>query len=113
MHEYSIVQALLERVESEARSHDAYQVHRIRVRIGEMAGVECDLLASAFEWARESTVCRTAELEIVPAAAVWECRDCGSPIRTGSILRCVTCQGPARLSSGDEILLEQIEMEAA
>ena len=113
MHEYSIVQALLERVEAEARGHNATQVHRVRVRIGELAGVECDLLESAFDLARGSDLCRAAKLEIVPTAAVWECRECRAEIPSGGILRCPRCRGPASLSSGDEILLEQIEMEAA
>ena len=43
MHEYSIVQALLDRVAAEARSHGAVAVHRIRVQIGEASGVESDL----------------------------------------------------------------------
>lgn len=113
MHEYSIVQALLDRVDSEARSHRATHVVRVRVRIGELAGVESDLLQSAFELAREATLCATAELEIVPTAAQWECPTCGSAIPPGSVLRCSRCQTPAKLSSGDEILLERIEMEAA
>lgn len=113
MHEYSIVQALLDRVEAEARSHEATLVYRVRVRIGELAGVEPELLHSAFELVRESTMCAGAELEIVPSAAIWECRDCGTSISRGAVLRCRTCEGPARLASGDEILLEQIEMEAA
>jgi hydrogenase nickel incorporation protein HypA/HybF len=113
MHEYSIVQALLDRVEAEARTHEATLVYRVRVRIGEFAGVEPELLRSAFELVRESTLCAGAELEIVPSAAVWECRDCGTSIPRGAVLRCRICEGPARLASGDEILLEQIEMEAA
>jgi hypothetical protein len=31
----------------------------------------------------------------------------------GEILRCPSCRLPARLASGDEILLEQIEMEVS
>ena len=42
-----------------------------------------------------------------------ECRRCGAAIPQGDILRCPTCRGPAHLTTGDEILLEQIEMEAA
>ena len=113
MHEYSIVQALLDRVASEARAHSATVVHRIRVQIGEAAGVESDLLATAFELARTRTLCEAAELEIVPVAARWECRNCGAEIQAGQILRCVLCEQPARLVQGDEIVLERIEMEAA
>jgi hydrogenase nickel incorporation protein HypA/HybF len=113
MHEYSIVQALLERVSSEARAHSATTVHKIRVQIGEASGVESDLLQTAFELARTRTICDAAELEIVPVAARWECGVCGAEIQTGEILRCNLCEQPARLVQGDEIILERLEMEAA
>jgi len=113
MHEYSIVQALLDRVAAEARAHEAIAVHRIRVQIGEASGVESDLLATAFELARTETLCATAELEIVPVAARWVCPGCGTEIVVGEVLRCRLCEQPARLAQGDEIVLERIEMEAA
>lgn len=113
MHEYSIVQALLDRVEAEARAHSATSVQRIRVQIGEQSGVESDLLEAAFEMARIRTVCAGASLEIVPVAAKWACPVCQADIPTGEILRCRLCQTPARMVSGDEIVLERIEMEAA
>jgi len=113
MHEYSIVQALLDRVATEARMHDAISVHRIRVQIGEQSGVESDLLEAAFEMARTRTLCENATLEIVPVAAQWECTTCGAQIAAGQILRCSLCETPARMVSGDEIVLERIEMEAA
>ncbi len=40
MHEYSIVQALVERVDAEARARGATAVHRLSVSIGELSGVE-------------------------------------------------------------------------
>lgn len=113
MHEYSIVAALLERVEAEAASRGATAVHQIRVRIGELSGVEPDLLASAYELFRERGVCAAAELEIVPVAARWGCPQCGGEIQSGAILRCPACSIPARLADGDEILLERIGMEVA
>ena len=111
MHEYSIVAALLERVEAEAESRRATAVHRIRVRVGELAGVEPDLFASAFELCREQGICAGADLEIVPAETCWKCPACGGRIAPGAILQCPDCALPARLESGDEILLERIEME--
>lgn len=111
MHEYSIVQALLERVEEEARAHRATAVHRLHVSIGELSGVEADLLATAWEILRDQTICGTAPLQIRPVPARWICSGCGAPIRPGEILRCRTCGQPARLAAGDEIVLERIEME--
>ncbi len=114
MHEYSIARALLDQVEAHARTHQASAVHRIEVRIGELAGVEGDLLAAAYELVREgSPVCRGAALEVVPVAARWECPSCGRPIARGAVLRCAPCARPARLAAGEEILLERIEMEVA
>ena len=113
MHEYSIVQALIDRVQKEADAHGATAVHGIRVRIGEFSGVEVDLLRSAYELFSEKSVCEGAELDIVPVPARWTCRGCGAPIRAGEILRCPVCSQPARLAEGDEIILERIEMEVA
>ena len=40
MHEYSLMVALMERVEEEAAAHRALAVHRVRVRIGELSGID-------------------------------------------------------------------------
>jgi hydrogenase nickel incorporation protein HypA/HybF len=113
MHEYSIVQALMERVEKEVDSHEASAVHRIHLKIGELSGVEVDLLRSAYELFRQRSVCDGAELEIIPVAARWGCSGCGKTIQQGDILRCPECARPARLVEGDEIVLERLELEVA
>jgi hydrogenase nickel incorporation protein HypA/HybF len=113
MHEYSVVSALVDRVEQEARARRAVAVHRLSVRIGELSGVEPELFATAFEMCREGTVCARAELRITRSAVAWECPQCGSAIQAGAILQCPACARPARLRCGDEIMLDQIEMEVA
>jgi hydrogenase nickel incorporation protein HypA/HybF len=113
MHEYSIVQALLERVEEEARARGASSVKRVEVRIGELSGVEPDLLRSAYQFFTERSVCAGSELAIRPVEARWVCPRCQRPIARGEMLRCSDCAVPARLAEGDEILLERIEMEVA
>ncbi|HEU5257098.1 MAG TPA: hydrogenase maturation nickel metallochaperone HypA [Vicinamibacterales bacterium] len=111
MHEYSIVQALLARVDAEARARGATAVHRLTVRIGELSGVEIDLLATAFVTFRDRTICAHADLDVRAVAAVWACPVCSERIERGSMLRCAACGVPARLTQGDEILLDRIEME--
>ena len=111
MHEYSIVSELLDRVEAEARRHARAEVLSIRVRIGELAGVEGDLLRSAWSLARQGTLCAHAELELTGEAARWECPRCARGIDAGALLRCPGCALPARLASGDALVLERIEME--
>jgi len=110
MHEYSLVRALVDKVEQEARAHRATAVTRLKLRIGALAGVEPELLASAF------TLCRAgllegAALELERSETAWACPGCGDAIPAGAPLQCPACALPARLVSGDELLLEQIEME--
>jgi hydrogenase nickel incorporation protein HypA/HybF len=111
MHEYSLVQALLDRVEREAGARSATAVHRLCVRIGDLAGVERGLFRSAYELCRRGTICGGAELVIEPVEARWACGRCGRSLAAGEVLACPLCEAPARLVSGDEIVLERIEME--
>jgi hydrogenase nickel incorporation protein HypA/HybF len=113
MHEYSIIQSLLTRVEEEAGKHGAVSVHRIELRIGEQSGVEMDLLITAFETFRHGSICQAAELSVTPVPAVWRCPVCGRQLGQGDILLCGDCRLPAQLVAGDEIILDRIEMEAA
>jgi hydrogenase nickel incorporation protein HypA/HybF len=113
MHEYSLIQSLVERVETEARARSASAVHRLRVRIGEQAGVDVDLFKTAYLTFRERTVCEAADLEVEIVPVEWACASCGERIARGQPLRCPSCLHPARLIGGDEIILDQIEMEVA
>ena len=94
MHEYSIALELLRSIEAAAAPYEAATVQRVHLRIGELAGVEAELLSSAFESLFDS-----------------DCQLCGKPIETGAPLRCPKCEVPARMDSGDEIMLERLEME--
>jgi hydrogenase nickel incorporation protein HypA/HybF len=111
MHEHSVARALLELVDAEARARRADRVHRLSVRIGELSGVDAELLAAAYAVAREGTSCREAALEVRAVPARWACRGCGREPPRGGRLACPACDCPLRLVSGDEILLERIEME--
>jgi hydrogenase nickel incorporation protein HypA/HybF len=111
MHEYSLMVALMDRVEEEAAAHRALAVHRVRVRIGELSGVEPDLLESAFAIARAGTICAGAELDVERVAAQWACSACRRPMDAGDRLQCAACGAPAALIAGDEILLGQVELE--
>jgi hydrogenase nickel incorporation protein HypA/HybF len=111
MHEYSLMAALMERVEQEAAAHRALAVHRVTVRIGELSGVEPDLLDSAFSIVRSGTICERAVLDIERVAARWECSNCRRQLDAGERLRCPGCGAPAALAAGDEILLGQVELE--
>ena len=101
----------MEQVEAQARGRGAIAVHRVSVSLGEMSGVDPDLLASAFEMVRERTICDAATLDIRRVPARWVCSACGTDVPVGGPLRCPTCDGLARLAAGDEMMLEQLELE--
>lgn len=110
MHEYAIVGALIEQVAREADARHA-RVHRLHVAIGELAGVDVELLRTAYDTFRPETVCADAALSVRAIAAAWCCPRCGHSLTRGALLQCPDCRRPARLAAGDEIVLEKIEME--
>lgn len=113
MHEYSLVQAMMRRVEEEARAHNASRVQRVQVRIGHLSGVEPDLFATAYEVLRVGTLCANAELAIAREEVEWCCSVCGTMVPAGGELVCPACGWPARLIRGDDLTLERIELEVA
>ena len=112
MHEYSLVEALVRRVEEEAARRGATAIHAVRVSLGELSGVDAELFRTAWETFRAGTGCARAELALTPVAAAWSCTACGAAIPRGAVLRCSGCGAPGRLSErADALLLESIEME--
>ncbi len=112
MHEYSLVQSLVRRVEEEARARGATLVHGVKVSVGELAGVDPELFRTAYETFRAGTICEEAALELVTCPAAWSCPGCGRVFARGEPLRCEPCGRPAQLGDrSDALLLETIEME--
>jgi hydrogenase nickel incorporation protein HypA/HybF len=111
MHEYSILQSLVERVEEEQARRRATSIHAIHLRVGELSGVEVELLERAWTLFHELPCWSHTELRIESVPACWTCPSCGSAIERGAVLRCPGCRVPARLQSGDELVLQRIEME--
>jgi hydrogenase nickel incorporation protein HypA/HybF len=112
VHEYSLVQSLVDRVEAEASRRGALSIHRVSVRIGELSGVDPELFQTAYDTFREGTLCAHAPLALERVAATWSCPRCGARIAHGAALRCPPCGVPARLDDGgDALMLNGIEME--
>jgi hydrogenase nickel incorporation protein HypA/HybF len=111
MHEYALVRALLQHVETAARAHRATAAQRVVVRIGALAGVERALFASAYAHCRAGTICARAELVIAAEDVLWRCAACGASIVNGRALTCAMCGGAAELAAGDALVLERIDLE--
>jgi hydrogenase nickel incorporation protein HypA/HybF len=112
MHEYSLVEALVSRVEREAGSRGALAVHGLSVRIGELAGVEPELFQTAYDTFRAGTLCEKATLTLKKIPASWTCPTCRVAIPRGEVLTCAACGPPARLDEGsDALTLDGIDLE--
>jgi hydrogenase nickel incorporation protein HypA/HybF len=112
MHEYSLVEALVRRVEDEFRKRNALAIHGLSVRVGELSGVDPELFQTAYETFREGTVCERAPLTLRKVTASWSCPRCRSPIARGGVLTCPDCKEPARLDEGgDALILDGIDLE--
>lgn len=112
MHEYSIVQSLLESCEQHARDNEAKEVTKVVVKIGVLSGVEPDLLQTAFDTFKEQTICHNAEFIINIQKVTINCHDCN----TDSILEknefsCPNCNGTnVQVTDGEDMYLMSLEM---
>lgn len=113
MHEYSIAMSLRRMVEEHAAAASASRVVRVEVRIGDAAGVERDLLATAWEQVRVGGVTEGSELRIFAVPTRWICGLCRTPVPADGPLRCTACDVGAVLDGGDELFLDRIEVERA
>ena len=111
MHEASLVDALFDQIDRAVAAHPAGRLCLLRVRVGELAGVEPELFRSAFEAIRGSRGHGRATLELVHEDAVWACASCASRVPRGGVLRCAACGGAATLTGGGDIILDRIELE--
>lgn len=110
MHEYGLVGDLLSRIGEIAREHGAASVVRVQVKLGALCGVEPELFRTAFDTFKERTVCAAAELVVHDSPPRFRCTQCGSDLAPPAA-RC--CSRPGQLVSGDELLLERVELERA
>lgn len=114
MHELSLAQDILEIGEAEARRHGAQRITRVKILLGEFAGVVRDALEFSFEVARAGTLAEGAVLEIETVPLQTKCPRCGSVERQppGDFnLVCGACAVPVEILSGREMRVEYVEIE--
>ena len=113
MHELAVAQALVEQVDAVIDQHHAAQASMIRVRIGPLAGVVSELLASAFPLAAAGRRMEHAALEFIHAPIRVHCQTCGAETEAAmNRLICGACgDWHTQVISGDELLLESVELE--
>lgn len=113
MHELSIAEHLIEAAERAARTAGATAVVRVRLRLGEWAGVDAHALRFGFEVLAHGTLLDGAWFEVEEIAARARCRACGAESATDGIRSGVCGQcGSAhfQLTSGRELEIVELEI---
>ena len=112
MHELSVCQSIIDQVTEVAEKHHGSCVDKIYLQVGPLSGVEPKLLQSAFPLARVNSVASHAELIIHSSPVQVVCSSCGSvTLTTANRLVCGSCgDWQTRLLSGDQLLLERVEL---
>lgn len=113
MHELSIAEGILSIVEDYARRNDASKVLSVKLRIGEMSGVQPEALAFCFEICAKKTVAEGASLEIERVPLSARCRACNATFDVeGYCFLCPDCGSTeVEIVSGRELQVAEMEVE--
>jgi hydrogenase nickel incorporation protein HypA/HybF len=116
MHELSTALSIIDVAAEESRSRGDAKVLAVYLRLGQLSGVEKDVLQSAFDVAREHTVASGAELRIEEVPVMVYCERCGSAQAVASP-ESICCSGcgtvSPRITQGRELEVVAMELEAA
>jgi len=113
MHEYSIVDSLLQLAQEHAIKNNAKKVTKLEIKIGVLSGVEPELLKTAFDTFKEGTMCEDAEFIMKIQPVVIRCKDC----QTQTTLKkdeylCPKCKsGNLEIIDGEDMYLMSLELE--
>ena len=76
MHEFSIVNALLDMCEQNAKDKKKKKITKVEIKIGKLSGVEPHLLETAFETFKEGTMCDGAKFTMHLQDVILHCQSC-------------------------------------
>lgn len=113
MHELGIATSVLQEARREAQRHPGTRLRRIRVRMGELSGVNPEALSFCFEVLVRESKLEPLELEIESCPRRQRCPACGLTFTVANYdLTCPGCGGaPTEFAGGDELELAALEME--
>ena len=112
MHELGLAEGILDIVRQYVTDAEAPRVHRVTVRIGDMAGVVADSLDFCFGAMVAGTPFAGAQLVIQRVLAMCRCELCGESVPADPpVAVCPRCGETAmRLESGAELQVTEVEL---
>jgi hydrogenase nickel incorporation protein HypA/HybF len=113
MHELGIAASVLQEAQKEAQRHPGTRLRKIRVRVGELSGVNPEALSFSFEVLVRDARLEPLELDIETCPRRQRCPACQQTFRAADYdLRCPACgNAETEFAGGDELELASLEME--
>jgi hydrogenase nickel insertion protein HypA len=113
MHELSVVANLFEILEEKAKEQNGKRITVVKLRIGTLAGIVPELLATAFDIYKKDTIAADAELifDVVPFKV--QCKECHKVmVKDDFTFICDDCDSTnLQTLEGTEMILEKMEIE--
>jgi hydrogenase nickel incorporation protein HypA/HybF len=113
MHELGVATAVLDIVRQHVPESQAHLVRRVRVRLGELAGVVPETLEFCFGAIVAGTPYQGAVLDLERVPVRGRCKDCGATLAMHEpVFWCPDCHSSrVRLLSGREMNVTEVELE--
>ena len=110
MHELSLTRHVVSMVAERAAGR---RVTAVKLRIGRLSGVSVEAVRFAFDVCAQGTCAERARLLVTEPEGRGECPACGRSSPMESLVEaCASCRmTPLRVVSGEELMIESIEME--
>ena len=112
MHELSVVAALIELCEDNAKAQKANKISEIHTKIGVLSGIDKEQFKLCFESFKQGTMCENATLFMQDESLKGEC-ECGfNGELDGKSFFCPKCKGNnLKITAGEEFYLMRLVME--
>ncbi len=121
MHEYGLMQDVVDRVLERCQSEGGRVATRVRIEVGEFAVASRESLETAYEVLTRGTPLERSSLEIVEVAGHALCPSCGfegSAADLGeelseppALVLCPRCGSPLLITAGGGIALVNVQLE--
>jgi hydrogenase nickel incorporation protein HypA/HybF len=114
MHEFSLARTLWDQIDRLRCAHNAARVVEVRLGVGELAGVEPELLRSAFDLLMESSNLYSVQLHLEQIALEARCEECHREFLVHRFkFECPMCGGNRiNVLRGDGLILQQVTLES-
>ena len=113
MHELGIAASVLQQAQQEAQRHPGTRLRKVKLRVGELSGVNPEALSFSFEVLVRESGLEPLDLEIESCARKQRCRKCEETFTVANYeLFCPQCgTAETEFAGGDELELASLEME--